>query len=110
MTSPGSSTSRIKALQNAATVAGLQVQIAADLKQKQLDAAQKIKDQIDAARQEKQGWLDFAIERAQATATIKDDLAAFRAKEKFLQGLIKKEGRTFELVSELWRSGSRSKT
>ena len=92
-----------QALQNAATVAGLQVQIAADLKQKQLDAAQKIKDQIDAARTEKQGWLDFAIERAQATATIKDDLAAYRAKEQFLQGLIKKEGRTLELVSELWR-------
>ena len=90
-------------LQNAATVAGLQVQIAADLKQKQLDAAQKIKDQIDAARTEKQGWLDFAIERAQATATIKDDLVAYRAKEQWLQGLIKKEGRTLELVSELWR-------
>ena len=91
-------------LQNAATVAGLQVQIAADLKQKQLDAAQKIKDQIDAARTEKQGWLDFAIERAQATATIKDDLAAYRAKEQFLKGLIKTEGRTLDLVSELWRT------
>jgi hypothetical protein len=92
-----------QALQNAATVAGLQVQIAADLKQKQADATQKIKDAIDAARTEKLGWLDFAIERAQATKTIKDDLAAFRNKEKFLQGLIKKEGRTLELVSELWR-------
>jgi hypothetical protein len=92
-----------EALKNAATVAGLEAQIAADLKQKQADAAQKIKDQIQAARQERLGWLDFAIERAGATQTIRDDLAAFRAKEKFLQSLIRKEGRTLELVSELWR-------
>jgi len=92
-----------EALRNAATVAGLEASIAADLKQKQQEAAQKIKDQIDAARIEKMGWLDFAIERADATKTVKDNLAAYRNKEKFLQGLIKKEGRTLEYVSELWR-------
>jgi hypothetical protein len=93
-----------EALRNAATVAGLETQIAADLKQKQADAAQKLKDQIAAARQERQGWLDFAIERAAATKTLRDDRAAYRAKEAFLKGLIRQEGRTLDLVSELWRT------
>jgi len=68
-----------QALQNAAMVAGLEAQIAADLKQKQLDAAQKLKDQIAAAKQEHEDWLAFAYEKAQTTKTVKDDLKTAQA-------------------------------
>jgi len=68
-----------QALQVAATVAGLEVQIAADLKQKQQDAAQRLKDQIAAAKQEHEDWLDFAYEKAQTTKTIRDDVKTAQA-------------------------------
>ena len=55
MTSPASSASRTRACRTPRPSPGYRSQIAADLKQKQLDAAQKLKDQIDAARQEKHG-------------------------------------------------------
>jgi len=68
-----------QALRIAATVAGLEAQIADDLKQKQLDAAQKLKDQIAAAKQEHEDWLAFAYEKAQTTKTVKDDLKTAQA-------------------------------
>lgn len=59
------------------------------------------------ARNERMGWIDFAIERAAATKSSRDDRRRLREKEKFLKGLIAHEGRTLELVSELWRTRQR---
>jgi hypothetical protein len=58
----------------------------------------------DAAVQTKLGWLDFAVERAQATKTIKDDVVAYQAKEAYIKTLIRQEGRTLELVRQLWET------
>jgi hypothetical protein len=50
------------------------------------------------------GWLDFAVERAGATKTIRDDVKAQQAIIKYLQGRVKQEGRTLELVRGIWEA------
>jgi hypothetical protein len=50
------------------------------------------------------GWLDFAIERAEATKTVKDDVQAYRKLEAVLVARIGQEGRTLELVRQLWET------
>jgi hypothetical protein len=48
------------------------------------------------------GWLAFAAERAEATKTIADDLRVARKTETRLKERIASEGRTLELVRQLW--------
>ena len=55
-------------------------------------------------RETQMGWLEFAIERAEATKAVKDDLKAYRAMEDALEDRIRQEGRTLDLVRELWRA------
>ena len=51
--------------------------------------------------------LEFGIERAEATESVRDDIKAWRALEAFLLKRIRQEGRTLELVRELWRTRQR---
>lgn len=48
------------------------------------------------------GWLEFAIERAEATKSAKKTLAADKALEAALVAKIKSEGRTLDLAHRLW--------
>jgi hypothetical protein len=67
-------------------------------------AADAIREAAKEARERKFGWLDFAIERAEATKTLKDDRAAYRALELALKERIRHEGRTLDLARQLWRA------
>jgi hypothetical protein len=103
--------------------------IQADIRQKTEAAAQRQKDAIQrqkdiaaraaaaakarqqaaaaarqAAAERARGWLDFGIERAQATKTVRDDLRAYRALETWLKARIRQEGRTLELARDLWET------
>lgn len=49
------------------------------------------------------GWLEFAVERAEATKTLKDDRKRMRAVEAYWKERIRQEGRTLENARELWR-------
>lgn len=81
------------------------------LKQQAKDAADAAKAARQAAAEARQaaaelarGWLDFAIERAGATKTVSDDVRAYRALESWLKARIRQEGRTLELVRDLWET------
>lgn len=50
------------------------------------------------------GWLEFGIERAEATEKIPLIRRALRAKEKALEEVIASEGRNLERSRELWRT------
>jgi hypothetical protein len=64
--------------------------------------AQKAAEAYQTRMETKRGWLDFGISRALATDAVKDDLAAYAKLEAFLKERIRQEGRTFELVKDLW--------
>ena len=88
----------------------LREQIASQAQADREDAARAARERAERARQmreqrtaTKMGWLEFAVERADATKTVKDDLKAFRALEAALKERIRQEGRTLDLVRELWR-------
>jgi hypothetical protein len=78
--------------------------IADAAKQRAEDAAQAAKDARQAAIDLKMGWLDFAVERADATKTIRDDVKAQQAIIRYLQGRMKQEGRTLDLVRGIWEA------
>jgi len=77
--------------------------LAEELKQKAADAKAAAEEARRLAVETKFGWLDFAVERAQATKTLKDDRRAYRALEQALLQRIRQEGRTLDLVRDLWR-------
>lgn len=60
--------------------------------------------QLQEERQATQlGWLEFAVERAEATKTLNDDLKTMRAIEAYWKERIRQEGRTLDNVTELYR-------
>jgi hypothetical protein len=67
-------------------------------------AAQKAAADYQTRMERQRGWLDFGIERAGSTKTLADDRRAYAALERFLQERIRHEGRTLELVRDLWRA------
>jgi len=72
-------------LQNAATISGLITQRTQDAKQAAEDRKQKAEAIAQAARDEAVAWADVAIQKAQGTASLQDDLKADRNKLRILQ-------------------------
>jgi hypothetical protein len=68
------------------------------------DLTDQIKQKAQDASDAQRAWLDFAVERAQATKTLTDDRKAYQAIEKWLKGKIRQEGRTLDLVRDLWET------
>lgn len=61
------------------------------------------RQRLQAGLENQLGWLDFGIERAEATKTLADDRRRLRKKEEWLENRIRHEGRTLNRVRELWR-------
>jgi hypothetical protein len=78
-------------------------QAAADLAEASKAAKAAAAEAKRQATETQMGWLDFAVERAGATKTIKDDIKAQQDVIAFLQRRMQQEGHTLELVSEIWR-------
>jgi hypothetical protein len=74
------------------------------LKQQAKDAADAAKAARQAAKETAQGWLDFAVERAQDTGSRAKILRALRNKEQWEKAIIKQEGRTLENVKALYET------
>jgi hypothetical protein len=72
------------------------------------DRQQQIADQAAADAQTRQetklGWLEFGLERAEATKKMSDDRGWLKKIEAYYKERIQHEGRKLELVSELWRT------
>jgi hypothetical protein len=66
--------------------------------------AQLQRDRLRAGRENVMGWLDFGLEKAEATKGNADNLRVLRRREQILKSWIAKEGRTLNLVRELWRT------
>jgi len=78
--------------------------IQAQIVGKQQQKADEAKAARAAALDERLGWLQFAAERAESTKTLTDDLKVQRRIEKYWKERLRHEGRTLEIVSELWRT------
>jgi hypothetical protein len=89
-----------------ATLALKQQQLAVELaiKDKNAQIAAARKQAAAAAAEQRRGGLDFAIERALATEGTADELNAYKRLEQNLLARIKKEGRSLDLVRDLWQT------
>jgi len=81
--------------------------LADQIKQHAQDVAAAAKAARQAAIDTKMGWLDFAVERAEATKTIKDDVKAQQNIIAYLKTRMRQEGRTLELVRGIWEARQR---
>jgi hypothetical protein len=80
-----------------------------ELLQQLFDNEQAIKSKQEQRRQTKIDWLQFGLEKAEATKGINDDISWQRKIIAAMQDRIKAEGRKLELVSELWRQQQKLK-
>jgi hypothetical protein len=62
------------------------------------------RQRILAGRENALGWLDFGLEKAETTKSTRDDLRVLRKREALIKSWIRTEGRTLNLVRELWRT------
>jgi hypothetical protein len=79
------------------------------LLQQLFDNEQLIKSKQDQRRQTKIDWLQFGLEKAEATKGINDDISWQQKIIAAMKNRIKAEGRKLELVSELWREEQKLK-
>src|SRR5262245_2602158 len=84
-----------------------QQQIADDTRAAADAARQRQQELARLAKERKLGWLEFAAERAEATKTVRDDVRAQRAILRYWQARLRHEGRTLEIVSNIWRTRQR---
>jgi hypothetical protein len=68
------------------------------------DAMQLRQQRVLAGRENTLGWLDFGLEKAESTKGNRDNLRVLRKREQVLKSWIATEGRTLNLVRELWRT------
>jgi hypothetical protein len=62
------------------------------------------RQRILAGRENALGWLDFGLEKAETTKSNADNLRVLRKREALIKSWIRTEGRTLNLVRELWRT------
>lgn len=75
-----------------------------DARQLAEERARKAQEAADAAKTEAVAWADFAIERAQATKPLQDDLKAERAKLKLLESQSAIGHRTAAQAQDIWET------
>jgi hypothetical protein len=79
------------------------------LAQARRDHIAALKEAADAARETHLEWLEFALERAEATKPMADNIKAQQAIIAFYKQRIKAEGRKVDLVRQLWREEQKLK-
>jgi hypothetical protein len=77
--------------------------------EKAQERARLAEERFQTRKETRLGWLEFGLERAETTKTLTDDRSWLRKREAFIKELIQHEGRTLELVRDLWETRQRIK-
>ena len=92
------------AKQQAADAAAASKALKDAARQRAKDAADALRAARQASAESTRGWIDFAIERADATGKVKKEIQARRTLITWLQAMNRLEGVTLDRVRDIWKT------